>query len=361
VDVGKWLKTHLETSDFRKLAKRGPDPRRVELGKLLAELDGEVENARSEHMYVRQLRDTAKTREQKVYATPHFEFASTDLAAAIDETDVLMSEDNGGRSIDDSVSSKLAANQGLTDAELLALKVYTTGDYYTINPALDQDAGAGARFKSNLVKIPGAVRTAGKPEARPVAPAFDWNAAPQHRAAAQATYDTARMKYDADMVKFNALAAPLLADTTKLAEAKADALRHAALVERAISKLEPFDQMAYRGERWDAATFKTMYQDKLKAVMTPAARFLSASTSEAKAETFARGTDPSDKQEGVLVKLKCNGVKARDIHLLSHVRHELEVLLLPGAKIYVDAITETDPKRRAQLGYRYIVQAHEVP
>ena len=63
----------------------------------------------------------------------------------------------------------------------------------------------------------------------------------------------------------------------------------------------------------------------------------------------------------MLVKLKCNGVKARDIHLLSHVRHELEVLLLPGAKIYVDAITETDPKKRAQLGYRYIVQAHEVP
>jgi hypothetical protein len=167
--------------------------------------------------------------------------------------------------------------------------------------------------------------------------------------------------YTADMKVFDAKAAPLLANAQKLAQVKADALRHAPLVLQAVSKLEPFDQTAYRGERWSAAVFKTLYRDNLHKQMKPATRFLSASTKEDKAKTFARGSDPADQQEGALIKIKCNGFKARDIHLLSHVRHELEVLLLPGAKIYIDDITETDPKQRAQLGYRYVVTAHEVP
>ena len=362
--INKWMEDHDgETKN---------DPRPAKLVDLQKAVGAELATAAAEAEYVEDLRRTYADRKKDIYNTG-FQFASTFIGEGIDDTDLVLTNGppdrlrlrapyGGGPE-----AHKIMNDRALTDAEMLAIKVYTTGDYHTINPTLQGD---DAWLEKKLPEVAGAIRVDGKPKVSPQEPKEPAKPPPGARPADQAAYQKALGQYNAavaayptsrDKVAWDAAVAKLQGDPVAIAQIKKDALRHAGLVNQALSKLEPHTGKVFRGERKTRADFKTGYQDKHKQVMDRRKDFTSTSTDRPEAIKFAKGNNPKDGKQGVLVELECKGLLARDIHSLSHHGNELEVLLLPGAGIKIDKIHPPDLTKDPTLsGVDWVVEAHEV-
>ena len=225
----------------------------------------------------------------------------------------------------------------LTEAEIMAIKVYSVGDYRTINPTLAANEawlkkslpyirGAPDRYKGGWLEPPGP---------KPPDPK-------QH-----ATWQADKDKFDVVGALWAAGLAP-----DDLSNVRAEARRHAQHAETGLEKLPKSTDKTYRGEQLTDAEFKAMYPSK--GHIRTEKYFLSTSKNETKADMYASGA-PKGKV-GVMLECQLTGKKGRDIELISVHRVEEEVLLLPDARLQITYVGAPPPGKT----YDKLVQLTEV-
>jgi ADP-ribosyltransferase exoenzyme len=223
----------------------------------------------------------------------------------------------------------------LTHAEILAIKVYSVGDYKTINPTL---AGKEGWLKKSVPYVRGA--------RDPLT--GEWLGVP----------DPAKAK---EKARFEA-AAPLWVERLTpddLSNVQAEARRHAQHALSGLNKLPPYDSRqagggkpTYRGEQLTQSEFAAMYPKK--GHVRTEQYFLSTSKDQQKAESYAAGAKANGKV-GILLECTLTGKKGRDIELISALRNEQEVLLLPGASLRIKDIKPPPPG----MTYDHLIQVTE--
>jgi hypothetical protein len=122
IAVKKWLDEH---------GDQVRDPRVTSMANLRQALEAEQTTARSEHLYVDKVRSTIEKRGQNKDFSAGFEFASTFVSQALTATEKLAAGEAvpGRESYGEGPDAvRIMKERGLTDAEMLALKIYTVGD-----------------------------------------------------------------------------------------------------------------------------------------------------------------------------------------------------------------------------------------
>jgi len=192
----------------------------------------------------------------------------------------------------DSQQSFLIRSLGLTEAEILAIKVFTAGDYRYINPAV---ADSPEWMESQLEGIQG------------------------------------RMRNDQ------------IADPVKLMQ---EGKRHAGVMMEGLNKLPPRNGTVYRGERMTVDEFAKVWKDR-KTISYSS--FASSSTRPEIAEGIAAGNFAREGQT-VSVLSRFAVKDARDLAPLSRVTDESEWLILPGTTFTIDKIApaKTRPAGKPQ-------------
>ena len=211
----------------------------------------------------------------------------------------------------------------LTEAELLALKVYSVGDYAIINPTLEGTPEGRKRLEEHLPRLGGQPSAVAWSALRQAGPQPDKTALKQLRDA----WETKRKAYEA--------AAAAVVAQTDFEAVKTDARRHATMLISALTKLpaEP-GRTTYRGMRLTWKEFEATWKTKNTVVTWNS--FLSTSKRPAIAEEFASKTW-EDNKLGVL--LICNLKTARDVAKLTVHRREMEMMMLPGARLHIDRVS----------------------
>ena len=249
-----------------------------------------------------------------------------------------------------------------TQAELLALKIYSVSDYQAINPAMEYEYLArtlprDAEYAKKLTGIENWLKrglgemglikdpkdpTGIKTITAPKGPEPD-------DAQEKARWKAGHLAYDAEVQAFLARIPGGLTGVMK------EGLRHAQFVEEALLRLPPYDSAkkgeTYRGERWYWPVYQDRYGAQGNEVRT--GMFLSTSKDPGRAKGFARKKE-EDGKVGVL--LICNVKRGRDVEKLSAHPNEAEVLLLPGARLRVDR----PPTQTGSSDYDYVVHLTEV-
>jgi hypothetical protein len=203
---------------------------------------------------------------------------------------------------------------GLSEAELLAIKVYSVGDYALINPTVEGGMSGDKRLKENLPWLGGQLPVNLRPGDEPPA-----DAPPAAKAA-----------WNAKKTAWDAAAAQLVAQAD-FNRVKLEAQEHAGLLVEALSKLPAESRQTFRGMRLTLAEFDNW---KTEQTVVTWEAFLSTSKSDTVGKEFA-----SKKRANTLgVLLICNLKNARDIAKISAHRRELEMILLPGARLRVDKV-----------------------
>jgi hypothetical protein len=249
-----------------------------------------------------------------------FKYASSDASKEVTATHKLIAGQLGSPSLGlGQKAFDLIEKYDLTEAEVLAIKVYSVGDYQTINPTLvDSDEW----LKKTLPRVGGQLLDpSGQQILEPEGPKPD--------------DPVEKLKWKTQKKTFEAAKAKLLAQTS-LAAVKAEAIRHLSPLRSGLAKLPAFSSSSggqtYRGIRLDWKEFVRDYGPN--AVISSKA-FFSTSKTRKRAEGFARKRY-EDGYVGVL--LVVNVRNGRDIEDIAAHANEAEVLLLPRARLQV-----TDP------------------
>ena len=306
------------------------------LGIFKTEIDDELPGATEQSEYVEQMR------------LGKFEYTSFESGGQVRMAEALMVGETpkGYEKLNpEEIAAKgmgpqalsLVRDFGLTEAETLAIKVYSVGDYRAINATLglyDDNRLTTALHEMGLVKDRNKV---------PVLPP-EGVVAPQDPAK--------KALWEKQKAKFGWYASAFKPD---LAKVKAEALRHAEILKSAFRKMPRFDsardKSTWRGMRldpqWpDYTSFTT--QHSIIAVKN----YVSTSKDRGQGERFA-SKKTNDGRKGLL--LECVLKNGRDISMLSEHGAEKEVLLLPGAQLKVLKATPA----HASLPYDWLVKVEE--
>ncbi len=181
-----------------------------------------------------------------------------------------------------SAESWLIRAAGLTEAEILAIKAYTAGDYRYINPAV---AESREWMEAQLAQIQGRMRNG---------------------------------------------------QVADLDQRAVEGKRHADMMIQGLAKLPPRKGTVHRGQRMSPEEFAKVWKGK-KELTYPA--FTSSSTDTVEPDKYAAGLGggPRDDQT-VSVRSQFAVTDARDVQGLSNVKSEKEWLLLPGTSFTIDSI-----------------------
>jgi hypothetical protein len=208
---------------------------------------------------------------------------------------------------------KLVKQYGLTEGEILAVKVYTASDYKYMNPATANSDGwmAGQAFEE-------------KPKN-------------------YATTDEG------------------IKELRSLME---EGQLHSAMAVSALKKLPLKAGPCYRGRRMTEADFVKKYGDLQKPVVAAAEKLLnltSVSMNREVAEDFANGRDCKKAEKIVSLMIEIEVKAARDISKLSLLPWEMECLLMPGASVATDSIVRLPggKKGNPEAFHWYLVKEHE--
>jgi len=265
--VKRWLARH-----------GGLDVLSGKLGTLGRELEDEVLVEWRQGRYWEDLATQEKGREG---AFPHLRESGTVTAkeaAALAIGDAPLDAPKTGS---DRYARSIVQGHELTDAEIAALRIYTSPDYAYINAAMAADDRwlravlAGAMYADLYGSHP--------------------------------------------------------AGAADLKQAVHEGRRHARIAEWALTKLDIWGPgETWRGEMWDsAAEVQRRYAQGTKLRLV---HFLSMSKKQERAVHFAKGARP----QHVVMHLRLTD--ATDVELLSVIRSEAEVLLAPGAELEITSL-----------------------
>jgi hypothetical protein len=227
----------------------------------------------------------------------------------------------------------------LTEAELLAIRVYTVGDYAIINPTVEKSAAGDERLQENLPKLGGQ-------------PTVDLWTALRLRGPKPPDTDPKALKAWEDKEKaYKAAAAAHLAQT-HLNVVKSEAERHAAMLVSALKKLEPEKRDTFRGMRIKWSDYLEKWEGK-EGTFADWNAFVSTSKEPSVAIDYAEQKEDTDKRIGIV--FTCKLKTARDIAKLSVHRKEKEMMLLPGAALLIESVKPAGSSR-----YDYDVTLREL-
>jgi hypothetical protein len=194
----------------------------------------------------------------------------------------------------DADALKLVQESGLTEAEVLAVKTYTSDDYTYINPAT---ANSQSWMEANQFKD--------------------------------------QVKADPDYLKTD--------DGRKqMRILMEEGSLQAAMVVAALQKLEPKSGTCYRGERMTPKEFEDTFGDATSGYKLPARtrnNLTSIARVKAAAQSFANRHDDDTKTVSVMWEVAVtNGREIRDLSVYG--KGEAEWLLLPGTVLQATEVTE---------------------
>jgi hypothetical protein len=284
----------------------------------------------------------------------------------------------------------------LTEAEVLAVKIYSASDYKYINPAT-----ANSESWMKIQNAPEKPKKPAEPMAQPapVAPdlaeAVDDSELDRDLAtildgedrelstALASTSDEERQLFEllqttngnhANFPKDAGTAPEEYFDTKagqhQLKRLFEEGSLHGALAIAALRKLPPEAGTCFRGERMTEAEFAAMYGDEQNRKLPTKTRdnLTSIATERQAAQKFADGSEETRRDATVSVMTEVTVTHARDIGDLSIFgRKEKEWLLLPGTTLKTAKVFETDKAERCP-GATYgnpratkwvLVEAHE--
>lgn len=206
---------------------------------------------------------------------------------ALGQADTLAKGETGAGGASEAALA-LARKYGLTEAEMVAVKLYTSSDYLYINPATANSQG--------------------------------WMASQEADVANNAVKKAPRSQKD--LMEMGAM--------------------HAGAMMQALAKFDPVAMTTYRGSRESPESFRAKYQDTN--VMKFAA-FGSSASSEYPAEKFARGEGENTPLPHQTVSVFCilevtNGRQLGELSIYG--AGENEVLLLPGAEFSITGVEQHD-------------------
>ncbi len=204
----------------------------------------------------------------------------------------------------------LVQKYGLTEAEVLAVKVYTSDDYKYMNPATAYSEGwmEAQQFKGRA----------------------DYLKTPEGRA--------------------------------EMRQLMEEGSLHSAMAVAALQKMEPKQGVCFRGDRMTPQEFTDMYGDASapKLPTQTRANLTSIARVRKSAENFADNSTDLKKTVSVLTEVQVkNGREVRDLSVFG--KGEAEWLLLPGTVLQTDSVeklpkgTAGEPAAKAW----YLVKAHE--
>jgi hypothetical protein len=260
-----------------------------------------------------------------------FEYASFESEGQLRKTEELMS----GKLADPlrgmgPQALKLIQDAGLTEAETLAIKVYTVGDYRTINMTL---LGWADKSLTRALHEMGLVLDeTGSPVLPPrvwaeLDPTITKPSRPSPASGPKTEWEKKKERFHQYKFSYK----------PDLEKVRREARQHADMLMAAFSKMTAFNSRrtgknTWRGMRLDPAWAEyTSYTTK--GAVIDIKSFYSTSTEKSQAERFAKKKS-ADGREGFL--LECVLKNGRDITFLSEHGKEKEVLVLPGAKLKVE-------------------------
>jgi hypothetical protein len=302
--ISTWKKAH--EKDKSKRGKKHRD--RLEL--LERAIVVERQRAMSHADYVRRMREgwfkylsgEAKPEYPAVHALVGGQTKATSTEAGLDDKALAM-----------------LRKHGLTEAEVLAIKVYTVGDYALINPTVEGGKAGANRLIESLPWVGGMIDVNLRPGDAP---------GPNASAAEQAAYKKKEATWKAEVAK---LLARARADWHRL---ELEEREHADVLTEALYKL-PVDQSGqttYRGMRMTLDEYESWKTERTE-IIYPS--FFSVSRHLAKGQFYA-SKKREDNKLGVL--LTCHLKTARSVEELSVHRSEGELLVLPRAKLHIDRV-----------------------
>jgi hypothetical protein len=219
-----------------------------------------------------------------------------------------------GKAGADQAALEMIQKYGLTEAEILAVKAYTSDDYKYINPATASD--------ESWMASPGQGQFKGKPA--------DYLKTDQGRA--------------------------------EMKQLMEEGSLHAAMVEAALIKMEPKKGLCYRGDRMTPKEFSERYGDKkpFKLPATSRPNLTSIARVRNSAESFANNSKDDAKTISVMSEVQVtNGREIRDLSVYG--RGEEEWLLLPDTVLQTDSVDEVfngTPGSPAATRW-FVVKAHQ--
>jgi hypothetical protein len=320
--IDSWRKAneHSSTGSFSK--------RKLRIDLLEKDMNAEEPRAKRQAEYIDDMRKS------------RFDYASSEAKPQLTKTDELMRGKTGeadkGTGQD---ALNLVTKYRLTDAELLAIKIYSVGVYNIINPTMREDANPPTnpadkdkKLKEGLPYLSGLAKDTSGQVVPPPGP--------------EPADPRDKQTWQKQKARFDQAAADLL-KKTDLKKVKAEARRHPEVVEAGLRKLPPFDSSkdgsTYRGMRIPWKEYQERFATKGDVVADVA--FGSTSKTRTIAEEFAIKKDAADDRVGILLICTLTGKNARDMEPLSEHGREKEVLLLPNARLKIDDV-RAHPTRR---------------
>ena len=204
----------------------------------------------------------------------------------------------------------LVQKYGLTEAEILAVKVYTSDDYKYMNPATAYSEGwmEAQQFKGRA----------------------DYLKTPEGRA--------------------------------EMRQLMEEGSLHSAMAVAALQKMEPKQGLCFRGDRMTPQEFTDMYGDasapKLPTQTKP--NLTSIARVRKSAENFANNSTDPKKTVSVMTEVQVkNGREVRDLSVFG--KGEAEWLLLPGTVLQTDSVEKLPKGAAGKPAAKawYLVKAHE--
>jgi hypothetical protein len=259
----------------------------------------------------------------------------------------------------------------LTEAEVLAVKIYSASDYKYINPATaNSESWMKIQNAPEKPKKPAQPKAQAAPVVPDVAEAVEDSELDRDLAtilegedrefstALASTSDDERQLWELlqatggnnGNLPLDARTAPEEYFDTKEGQQQLKRLfeegsLHGALAIAALRKLPPMAGTCFRGERMTEAEFVAMYGDNRNRKLPTKTRdnLTSIATERQAAQKFANGSEETRRDATVSVMTLVTVTHARDIGDLSIFgRTEKEWLLLPGTSLKTDTVFETD-------------------
>lgn len=269
----------------RKSGAKTDSSRRTAVEKLVDELPAEraaVSRAQAEQRYMGGLRATSQGAGASKAVTK---------APGAQHRFSMLSE--GGKKQVDKTNNPSAkafiAENGLTDAEVAAIRIFTAQDYTYMNPVTHNDPDS-----------------------------FDYKQL-ENRAG------------------------------DKMQDAREEGSLHSAMAIQGLEKIKPYEGPVYRGERHSEAVFKLLFR---KGEVVPRNSLTSTTKKLSVAENFAHGVSAEDlidasKNVAVIITITNTKGGSRDISKLTAYESEGEVVVLPGRKFVTKSIVEVKGSKYA--------------
>ncbi len=300
-----WLKRHQGGKD-RAMAAMMED--------ISAEANRDLGQARAQQRYVNDLRAGelsgvgAKTEHQPT-TTPLTQQLTMGMAGNAQRS--MEAATSGVQYSDLDVRKAMAdlvRSAGLSEAEVAAIKLFTSNDFMYLNPAVANSPGWMAAQMGTINMMAGKVRSPGT----------------------DAAIDPKQMR--------------------------AEGVTHAGVMMQGLAKMEPKKGTVYRGARMAPAEFDNTYGKQSHITYSS---FVSSAVKSLPTEAYARGAGAVPPRADQTVSVKCifEVDDARDLRALSEVASEEEWLLLPGATFAITKIEdETNglPGRPAATAWKVV-------